>query len=151
MTEKKALLVAREINRIWKSQANICFQIEISRNEEPVVNGLDIWFVEYIPGWNGYFETNHEIYVRDNPILSEVDYPAKSAAARTAAHEIGHAFGLHHRQNSNENLMRSKSYGWMLNAWEIHKAREGVPSGARWFDDPECPEPVKSTVRYSGP
>ena len=122
-----ALLASKEINRIWWDQARICFQVEFTEDEQPG-NGLDLWFFEKLPTWNGYYLSRHEMYVRDAPNLSACKDPAKNAAGRTAAHEIGHALGLSHRQDSADNLMRSKTYGWRLNDEEIAIARETARS-----------------------
>lgn len=47
-------------------------------------------------------------------------------ADRTAAHELGHALSLLHRQDSDDNRMRSKTYGWQLNREEIAVARKAA-------------------------
>lgn len=118
--------ILEEINSIWKNQAGICFDMHIVMHDEPIEQGLDIWFHSSIPDWNGYFTGPHDIHVRDDPDLRPAKKPAGSSAARTAAHELGHALDLDHRQDSDDNLMRSKTYGWQLHADEIARARRTV-------------------------
>jgi hypothetical protein len=118
-----------EINHIWWSQAGICFEMQIVMNDRVRPLGFDIWFVPHIDSndsRNGLFDSAHAIYVRDMPILSAAPRPAKHSAARTAAHELGHALNLPHRQDSDDNLMRSKTYGWHLNGQEIAVARKAA-------------------------
>ena len=81
------LPILEEINDIWHSQAGICFAIEIVTDDEERANGLDLWFESTIKNWNGYFTDRHDMHVRDNPELRPAKHPARSSAARTAAHE----------------------------------------------------------------
>lgn len=118
--------ILEEINSIWLSQAGICFEMEVVRNETPASRGFDLWFENTIPVWNGYYGDPHDMHVRDDPDLRPAEHPAASSAARTAAHELGHALGLEHRQDSDDNLMRSKTYGWQLHPDEIMAAREAA-------------------------
>ena len=120
------LPILEEINFIWLSQAGICFEMNTVTNDEELETGLDLWFESTIPDWNGYFSDLHDMHVRDTPDLGPAKHPAKSPAARTAAHELGHALSLAHNQNSNDNLMRSKTYGWQLHADEITQARSAA-------------------------
>lgn len=118
--------ILEEINTIWLSQAGICFEIHTVVHDEKITHGLDLWFQAVIPDWNGYYHDPHDMHVRDDPVLKPVENPARSSAARTAAHELGHALNLRHRQNSDDNLMRSKTYGWQLHPDEIRTARENA-------------------------
>ncbi len=111
-----------EINDIWWSQAGICFEIEAVGHDKTLADGLDMWFSPYIGGLNGYYD-GYDIQMTDDPALQPAANPAMYSAARTAAHELGHALGLPHRQESDDNLMRSKTYGWQLSNEEIEAAR----------------------------
>lgn len=115
--------ILAEINKIWQTQAGICFEIQIVDHDTTLADGLDMWFSPDIGGYNGYYDGEH-IQMSDAPVLAHAANPARSSAARTAAHELGHALDLRHRQDSDENLMRSRTYGWQLNAEEILHARE---------------------------
>ncbi len=118
--------VFEEINRIWWSQAGICFEIQAVDHDTPLRNGMDIWFEPVLnqhTALNGYYTEDHDIWVRDMPVLGPAPNPSGDPAARTAAHEFGHGFALHHRQESDDNLMRSKTFGWQLNGREIRHAR----------------------------
>lgn len=133
----------QEINAIWFSQAAICFDMDTVLHDEVRSDGFDLWFDAEVPEWNGYYAGPHDMHVRDDPDLRPADRPAGSAAARTAAHELGHALGLVHRQNSDDNLMRSKTYGWQLNKEEILQARK--TAGRKTFTTSNtlsCPSPT---------
>ena len=65
----------------------------------------------------------HDIWTKDNPILKPAASPAHYPAARTASHELGHGLGLSHREDSDDNLMKSMTKGWQLNEEEVRIAR----------------------------
>ncbi len=126
-------VILDEINHIWLTQAGICFEMHVVMNDSLSASGFDIWFVPQInnnDSVNGLFSSRHSIIVRDTPILTQTARPARYPAARTAAHELGHALALSHRQDSDDNLMRSKTYGWQLNHEEIAIARKAAEARA---------------------
>ena len=96
--------------------------IEVVGRQESSGDGLDMYFSPDLGALNGYYD-GEVIQMSDHPRLRAASHPALSAAGRTAAHELGHALGLHHRQDSDDNLMRSKTLGWRLNREEINAAR----------------------------
>lgn len=115
--------ILEEINFIWLSQAGICFQIETVNHSELIDNGLDLWFSFSLPVYNGYYADDNDIHVLDTPKLNPALNPAQHPAARTAAHELGHSLNLRHNQTSDDNLMRSKTFGWQLSQEEVYRAR----------------------------
>ncbi|HAK61576.1 MAG TPA: hypothetical protein DCO77_14570 [Nitrospiraceae bacterium] len=128
---KEWMVILEEINRIWWSQAGICFEIEAVMHDTILKDGMDIWFsppADEGVVLNGYFEGAHDIWVRDTPKLRSAPNPARHRAARTAAHEFGHGLGLNHRQDSDDNLMRSQTLGWRLNAKEVGTVRKHAAS-----------------------
>jgi hypothetical protein len=139
------LAILDEINDIWLSQAGICFEMQIVRDDKPLKQGMDIWFMPTLPGGpglNGYFRDEHDIQVRDTPVLGPAGNPAHYPAARTAAHEFGHGLSLRHRQDSDDNLMRSKTFGWLLNGREVREARGAAAEMALPDTTPgKCEEP----------
>ena len=138
-------VMLEEINRIWLDQAGICFEMQIVLDDEPLERGMDIWFLPILPGgaeMNGYYRDDHYIQVRDTPILGPASHPACYPAARTAAHEFGHGLSLFHRQDSDDNLMRSKTLGWQLNSREVQEARKAAVQKAMPDTAPgRCKEP----------
>ncbi|MBU0676105.1 MAG: hypothetical protein KJ950_15820 [Proteobacteria bacterium] len=134
--------IYNEINRIWFSQAGICFDVESVMDDVDLdSDGFDMWFTPDLGGFNGYFDGEY-IQMKDVPVLAPAENPSSDPAARTAAHELGHALGLGHRQDSVENLMRSKTFGWRLYPEEIEIARQNaaeitLPQSAD--DQDSCP------------
>jgi hypothetical protein len=118
--------ILEEINEIWLTQAGICFEMRTVLDDRIANQGWDMWFMPILPGGadlNGYYRNDHDIRVRDTPLLMPADHPAHHPAARTAAHELGHGLSLVHRQDSDDNLMRSKTFGWQLHSSEVDEAR----------------------------
>lgn len=135
--------ILREMNVIWWTQAGICFDIEVVTDDVKKSPALELWFEASAPfpdgtDANGVFVTRDEMYVLDQPQLRDVDRPVTHPAARTAAHEVGHALGLSHQNCGaacDELLMRSGTKGWRLangapaNGDELSIVRSNVARG----------------------
>jgi len=121
--------VLDEMNSIWWTQAGVCFEITSTKDDVKASEGFDIWFVPAVPdppGSNGVYKGDHDIWSRDYPNLTPAPNPVTHRAARTSAHELGHALTLRHYNDSadsRDSLMSSGTLGWRLHDFQIQAAR----------------------------
>jgi len=138
--------IFEKANRIW-NRAGIFLRVESTVVEDAVVpkdfNGmvsglhefkhtrpeatleegmLHVYFVHRLPT-NGVYQGRDCIFVKDTASLREVKGGVDEPIPRVTSHEIGHAMGLQHRQDS-INLMASGTTGWSLNDDEVRSVRE---------------------------
>lgn len=136
--------ILTEVNRIWWF-AGVCFEFTMVQHDQPRSGGFDLWFVPEVPnprGVNGVYRGDHDIWTRDRPSLRQVTGGTDILAARTGAHELGHALNLPHRQD-NTNLMASGTRGWTLNDTEISRSRNRARQVAESDTTrPSCAESV---------
>ncbi len=132
-----------KVNRIW-APAGIHFQIESVIREDalpasadaadphddlftrlpPDSRSRELFHVYYVKklGVNGFY-TPRGIFVKDTAALREVEGGIDEPIPRVTSHELGHGFGLPHRQDRT-NLMASGTTGTSLNGAETQSARE---------------------------
>ena len=125
--------ILEEVNAIWLRQAAVCFEVEVVTNDARRSDGFDLWFHRARLGCNsrgnGVYCGDHDMHVLDRPSLNPANTPqwdTRQDAARTAAHELGHALTLEHyngRPDSNDSLMSSGRQGFKLGTAEITAAR----------------------------
>lgn len=139
-------------NRIW-NKAGIALSVESILTEEAVVpddfdenrlqdfkgtrplqatdrGRIHVFYVHRLPT-NGVFMGSDAIFVKDTAALREVKGGVDEPIPRVSSHEIGHAFGLPHRQNT-INLMASGTTGWSINDDEIDAVR-GWATNQEWI------------------
>ncbi len=147
LTERDVARIFEKVNRVW-GQAGIRLEIEsvvetraapLPPPEQPMpehvrmkaaipkeqlsATAVDICYVKEIRP-NGFYYGEF-IVVKDTARLREVPAGLDEPLPRVTSHELGHAFGLSHRQ-AITNLMASGTTGFSLNALEIAAAREGA-------------------------
>ena len=143
MSDAELLDVLDEMNFIWRSQAAVCFEYEVVEHDTVMSDGFDMWFKPSVGAPNGYYAGDHDIHVRDVPNLNSAPNPAMIAAARTAAHELGHGLTLDHDQTSDDYLMRSGTYGWQIPQYQIDASRDRAAQKALADTTPlDCADPV---------
>jgi hypothetical protein len=86
-------------------------------------SAIDVCYVKTVAA-NGFY-SGGVVVVKDAPVLKSVPGGTDEPLARVTSHELGHALGLSHRQDST-NLMASKTTGFSLNENEIALARAGA-------------------------
>jgi hypothetical protein len=96
---------------------------------------LHVYYVHLLP-MNGIYMGADAIVVKDTAALRTVKGGVDEPIPRVTSHEIGHAFGLGHRQDT-INLMASGTTGWSLNDAEIAAAR-GWAAKRDWILAPEA-------------
>lgn len=134
-----------EMNRIWLSEGGICFEIEVTNDETNRTDGFDFRYtaapIAAAPTANGLTQGPHAIWSIDHPGLGSAPNPVQNPAARTTAHELGHALNLDHENpppsndcaspcycvtlglDCNDFLMRSGTKGFFLSDPEVQIAR----------------------------
>lgn len=82
---------------------------------------IHVYYVRSLP-MNGIYMGADAIFVKDTAALRPAKGGVDEPLPRVGSHEIGHAFGLPHRQ-AGINLMASGTTGWSLDDAEIDAAR----------------------------
>jgi len=155
LTEEDLARIISKVNGVW-AQAGLHFYVESIVREEAVsqetyaesakkseppllplcpsqskaTNLFNFYFIKTMSVNGIYFPEG--IFVKDTASLRKVEGGIDEPIPRVSSHELGHALGLWHRQNTT-NLMASGTTGIWLNQDEIRQARETARNIA-WFE-----------------
>ena len=143
LQEEDVRRIFGKLNRIW-NKAGLAFAVESIVKEKVVVpkdfdeniledfkltrptdsrpgGMIHVYYVHRLPT-NGVFMGRDAIFVKDTASLRPVRGGVDEPIPRVSSHEIGHAMGLPHRQNT-INLMASGTTGWSIDDDEIDLVR----------------------------
>lgn len=156
-----------KMNRVW-AQAGIQFRLESLVREEALPSGnadaprenlfarvpaesrsesaFNIYYVKQLEV-NGFY-TRRGIFVKDTASLRPVEGGIDEPIPRVTSHELGHAFGLEHRQETT-NLMASGTTGTLLNTAEIERAR-GAAKKFSWIEPAPLVAEGAAALRAAG-
>lgn len=157
LNQEDVARVFGKVNRIW-NKAGLAMDVESIVEEEADAEGFDpdrgveawkaarpeasrapgmlhVYYVHLLP-MNGIYMGPEAIVVKDTAALRPVKGGVDEPLPRVSAHEIGHALGLPHRQDT-INLLASGTTGWSLNDDEIERAR-GWAAKRDWILSPDA-------------
>lgn len=145
LEDKDVRRVFEKVNRIW-NRAGLAPMVESIVREEAVrPEGFDgarapleafkgtrpeksreagrihVYYVHALPT-NGVYMGSDAIFVKDTAALRTVQGGVDEPLPRVTSHEMGHAMGLPHRQDT-INLMASGTTGWSVSDKEIEVVR----------------------------
>lgn len=160
LEEKDVRRVFEKINRIW-NRAGLAPLVESIVSEDAVrPEGFDaatspletykaarpkdsraagmihVYYVHLLPTNGVYLGSSDAIFVKDTAALRPVKGGVDEPLPRVTSHEIGHAMGLPHRQDT-INLMASGTTGWSINDPEIETVR-GWALRQKWILTPQA-------------
>ncbi|PYI87701.1 MAG: hypothetical protein DME26_05335, partial [Verrucomicrobia bacterium] len=156
LTEKDITRIFGKMNGVW-AQAGLHFYLESLVREEVNVQEVSPqpgeptgrrWLLGLRPSQSKATNTFHiyylkqmsvngiyfpeAIFVKDTASLRKIEGGIDEPLPRVSSHELGHAFGLPHRQNTT-NLMASGTTGMWLDEGEISRTREAARKFA-WIE-----------------
>ncbi len=146
LTEKDVARILGKMNGVW-ARAGLHFYFESLVREEAnpshsqremklrpdaskAAGMFHIYYVKEMPNNGIYFP--EAIFVKDTAALRNVEGGIDEPLPRVTSHELGHALGLPHRQDTT-NLMASGTTGTWLNEAEINQARQTART-LDWID-----------------
>jgi hypothetical protein len=98
--------------------------------------GFHVYYVHELPV-NGVYLGGNVAFVKETAALRKVEGGIDEPIPRVTSHELGHALGLPHRQDTT-NLMASGTTGTILNEPEVARTRGTANKSAGVLSPKEC-------------